>query len=706
MESHSSGSGQPHAAAHAQLDTLQAMAQHNQQLKAELAKAVQLAHDAQQQTVVLQSAYTKLKSDYSQLQSQVSLLRSQAEAALAAKQSAESECEKLYGAWQEKLEAKQAEFDAIQSSMVPVRELDLIRLQIAQELSSKHEASIEDARKEVEKYRTMYHSSHHELTLLRSEHTLTTQSHQKDLAALRERFERRVAELNDRNTKLQELVADESIQENLKTTQRSNAELVVKNKSLLSENESLQTSLAESRASSETCRLRMEALAKEREATEKAHRREMDAYVKRLSELESELASSTAQISALREHNLRVTREKDHQATSYQTQLDALRFENEDLKRRLASAQSSKEQTEKASKESIESLQHKLQDLEHRLEASTQAAEYAKREHAAEIKMMKEAHGMSVRELEHHIALEKERLAQAQQQSLAMELDKNDEITNLKQRISELQAEVATLQTERDRFDERITTFQSEVASANSERDAKSQELHELQIEYENLQARFRLTGEKEHDAEVLAEKLRMENESMKNELANLSSNLDAERTRYVRERSTISSKLKGDRQTLLERVEKLQAQINEEQAAHSRESNELKRDKNKYKKMCLEMKQKMGEILREFAQTKRDHALAMDAAKFALSNAQREKEVAERRAEEFKARFGAVFPQQIVTANLMGLSHTHPAAIEASAGQHAGPDSVRGVDTAAGVHAAQQQLASLRARSAEASAQ
>lgn len=127
-----------------------------------------------------------------------------------------------------------------------------------------------------------------------------------------------------------------------------------------------------------------------------------------------------------------------------------------------------------------------------------------------------------------------------------------------------------------------------------------------------------------------------------------------------------------------------------------------------------------------EYAQFKRDASLAADAARFALSNAQKEKEDAERQRDEYKLRFGAVWPAPALAAaglqphahaassSASSLAHTHPTLDAASstammghAGglvtptlSHASAASAGSqIDVEAGARAVQKQLAEVRAR-------
>jgi len=122
--------------------------------------------------------------------------------------------------------------------------------------------------------------------------------------------------------------------------------------------------------------------------------------------------------------------------------------------------------------------------------------------------------------------------------------------------------------------------------------------------------------------------------------------------------------------------------------------------------------------VCSEFAQFKRDQSVAADNHRFALENAHKEKEDAERQRDEYKLRFGAVWPQPLLSTSHIGLAHTHPGAhahshapalspsfhphVDPDSGGHASPPGAAGhIDVAAGARAVQAQLASVRMRAA-----
>ena len=111
-----------------------------------------------------------------------------------------------------------------------------------------------------------------------------------------------------------------------------------------------------------------------------------------------------------------------------------------------------------------------------------------------------------------------------------------------------------------------------------------------------------------------------------------------------------------------------------------------------------------------EFAQSKRDAAIAADAHRVALNNLQKEKEDAERQRDDLRMRFGGLWPAPMLApsgaagGSGIGLSHTHTlvasgglAAAESGAG-HAPPSiSLGQVDTSAGIRSIQAQLAKVQ---------
>lgn len=587
------------ASHHAHLATASALHAHNEQLKGELAKAVHIAQELQQQNQVLQSAWAKLKSESEELKDSYALVRSQAESALAAKQSAESECEKLYGVWQEKLEQKQAEFEVIQQSMVPTRELDLIRLQILQEASAGHAAHTEELKGEVAKYRQLYHDTHHSLVLLTNDANLKTQSYEKDVADLRARSERSVAELSAKNRKLQDLVQDTTLPDRAKALERANNEMTIRNKALAAEVTEVTKKLADSIVAAEQAKVAQSSSEASQRALEGRSAKEAELAERTITELTKELAVATAQAQSLREESLHLTKLSDHASSQHEVEVQELKFSVSTLEQRLKEAERKEAETAVKTRETIEAANERNINLERRLADANQESEYATREHAASVKALKEEHACTVREMEHQALLLQEAKARLQQNMLEQELAKNEEIAQLQQRLLTIQSEVAVLHAERDGFDARAAEMKADADGVRSELDAKVREHHELNLEYEQLQSKYRGLAEKEHAIEGAFDKLTLEADSMRAELAAAGASIEEERKKYLQDVHALKNASRHDKQTLLARLEEVATAAQSSEERRAKEITDLKHEKSKYKKISLSLKQKMGEVLR-----------------------------------------------------------------------------------------------------------
>jgi hypothetical protein len=587
------------ASQHAHLQTVTALHSQNELLRSELAKSVSIGQDLQRSNSVLQAAWAKLKAESDEQRELLQQARAQAEAALRSKQAAEHECEKLYGSWQEKLEEKAAEFAALTASMVPARELDLIRLQIVQECSQQHTRHVEELKAEVAKYRELYHDTHHQLALQTDEATLRQQADQQDLAATKARAAAQLADLQSKNRKLQELVQDTTLADTNKRLERAQQELVVKSRALASENAELTERAIQAKVDAESWKTRARSAEQALENALKSAAAAAEQAKKHNNELATELAVAAAQVQSLRQENLALTKLSEHQQAQAELAAQDLSFKLDHTQKRLSETERELEEAATRTREALEQAESRSMSLERKLADAIQRSEYDTREHVAQVKALKESHACSERELEHERQLALESKQHVHQSMLELEIAKNKEISELKMRLQTLQAEASVLHNEREQFDQLRADLQQQTEAARAEMDGKMREAHELQLEYEQLQHKYRSLSEKEHALEVQCDKLTLEGDSLRAEVMAATQSLEDERAKFVREVHQVRGVHRHDKALLLSRLDEVQNAAQAQDERRSKELAEARQEKHRYKKISLSLKQKLGEVLR-----------------------------------------------------------------------------------------------------------
>lgn len=584
---------------HAQLQTVAAMHTHNEQLKGELSKSIKLGQELQQQNVMLQTAYGKMKSENEEMREAYIRIRAQAESALAAKTSAENECEKLYQQWQEKLQQKQSEFEVIQASMVPTRELDLIRLQILQEANASHALVTNELKNDLTKFRNLYHETHHQLMLVTNDMNLKIQTYEKDLLDIRTRSERNLNEFTLKNRKLQELIQDTTLSEKVKSLERLNSEMLLKQKSLQLELEECIKYSQTQTIVAEQSKMGLAVSQAERDACMKQAEHASELSEKMLIDLRKDLSISQAQVHSLREESLNISKLHEHGLSKLEGSLEDAIFCKTDLERRLKDQERKECEVVKRLNESIEEMNERNSVLEGKFEDVRRNMEFQQREHAGSIKSLKEEHSCNVRDLEHQILLLQESKTSLQTNMLELELRKNEEISQYKSKILTLQSELSVLQTERDTFDQRLDEMKLEHEQLRTECNEKLREYTDLSIEYEQLQGRHRSSNEKLHVLEGEYDRQSLECESIRSELLQTTKGLDEERKSFMLEMTQLKTSMRQEKDLLTEKLSSSIKQMKQHEERWLKELNEMRKEKTKYKKVALNLKQKMGEILR-----------------------------------------------------------------------------------------------------------
>lgn len=153
----------------------------------------------------------------------------------AEKISTERECEQLYKQWNRQAKKQADELLELQARMVPTSEIDNIRQKLVTELEYPHQQKVEALKNEVTKYVEAYHKERRENEMTKQELSMVKSEQEKAFHSLKEQHRLSYEEIQQRNRQLEELVKDTSLSDTLRAVERENAELILKQKSILEE---------------------------------------------------------------------------------------------------------------------------------------------------------------------------------------------------------------------------------------------------------------------------------------------------------------------------------------------------------------------------------------------------------------------------------------------------------------------------------------
>jgi hypothetical protein len=114
----------------------------NTALQGNLEKALRVADTFKRNYEVIKNAYHNLKVKHGELEKECEEAKDIQHEAVAAKEALERDCGQLYKHWHDHLKRQADEFSAIQAQMVPSKELEMLRIQMAEELEFPHKQRV------------------------------------------------------------------------------------------------------------------------------------------------------------------------------------------------------------------------------------------------------------------------------------------------------------------------------------------------------------------------------------------------------------------------------------------------------------------------------------------------------------------------------------------------------------------------------------
>ena len=197
--------------------------------KKNLDKSLEVNETLKRNNELIRKKYNELKEENNDLASKVTDLQSSLTLAYQSKEAIERDCESLYKQWNEHVKQQQDEFQQIQSQMVPSRELEMLRITMAEELETSYK-KMNDINNELIKMRNLYHVENRNLELLTIEYNQYKKNIQQTIATNQANYQHEISTLKLKNSELTDLIDDTTTIDELRQVQRANADLLYREK--------------------------------------------------------------------------------------------------------------------------------------------------------------------------------------------------------------------------------------------------------------------------------------------------------------------------------------------------------------------------------------------------------------------------------------------------------------------------------------------
>eukprot|EP00960_Hanusia_phi_P046603 757934-Hanusia_phi.AAC.3 len=256
-------------------------------------KAMSLFKETQEENDELRSNFETLKMAYQSLQEKLNEEKYEHENTKIELSKMVKERDMQHAQWKAELDIKAKQFNELKSQIIPPRELDEIRMRMAEELETPIRQKADMLEEELEKQRESYFQLRRQLEKLKFEKDQVQAEYEQDMLEATEKHRAIEAELNIRIAGLQAALDDTTEVQEINELQRDVQSLRVKEKKLLQE-------IADLRAEKEGLRVAKEVVGQEAKdkidqmATECSKKEfAMDDLRRKISHLERELEQET-----------------------------------------------------------------------------------------------------------------------------------------------------------------------------------------------------------------------------------------------------------------------------------------------------------------------------------------------------------------------------------------------------------------------------
>nr|CCA23207.1 conserved hypothetical protein [Albugo laibachii Nc14] len=497
--------------------------------------------------------------------------------------------EELISKWKKQLETKAREFERLQSTFAPPKDLEQLRLEIQEELEGPQMQKMDSLRQEVENHRQIAFQYRRDYELLKSEYEQYAADQANEVDSLQAAHTLQVSDLeqqlkegrdNGEVTQLREAFKhDESLRIQAEGEIK---ELVHELAGIRELNEKLQRKEESEHLNREKLLVSVQARNVALELDYKAKERQLNKLQSDWEGLRLKLTEADAKLTEANINN-------DKQRDQIRQQEALLLSSHNSVGNRLREEQSAWERERLSLQERVQLLTQRLQSAELTSQASPTRTE---RESSDEVYQLTLRLKSKEADLADHISQ-----IQSMEKQILM---KDDEILRLQQKAEDiarqhslkagdLQKTVQQLESERDRMMKQLHSAQELSSKLKTECVSHRNKVKEVEYEYRSLQSTRRESMQDLEDMRLETSQMDAKLGFLERDLAGLTEQLEAEKEAHKKDARDWQHKLK---QSAAEHSTQAEALKDDMRRAMKKVMNELtkaQRKRDAYKQKCLQ---------------------------------------------------------------------------------------------------------------------
>ncbi|EKX53017.1 hypothetical protein GUITHDRAFT_161142 [Guillardia theta CCMP2712] len=464
-------------------------------------KAMSLFKEAQEENDELRSNFETLKIAYQALQDKLNEEKYEHESTRIELSKMVKERDMQHAQWKAELDIKAKQFEELRSQIIPPRELDEIRMRMAEELETPIRQRADMLEEELEKQRESYFQLRRQLEKLKFEKDQMQAEHEQDMLEATEKHRAIEAELNIRISGLQAALDDTTEVQEINVLQREVQSLKVKEKKLLGE-------IADLRSEKEALRVAKEVAGQEvkdkmdQMATESSKKDfMMDDLRRKISHLERELEQETEGHKRTEAKLLEWEREN----SVLQRKLDEMDFSMKSMQRSLLREIEEERSSWSKERQQLKMTISKAESMQAELQVNMRASQdYADENVQKKISALREENMKKIAKMEEQMRRESEK--------------REAEVENWKNREEDLQNRLNEAESSRNKLIFEIENNSKQAKQVESDLNEMLQMKRVLEKEKEELTCKLDEVVKQKQSAEESLTKVTRDYEIIKDE--------------------------------------------------------------------------------------------------------------------------------------------------------------------------------------------
>ncbi|KDO28627.1 hypothetical protein SPRG_06482 [Saprolegnia parasitica CBS 223.65] len=578
------------------------------QLNTDLHKTVAMSQSLKAERDSLQELSDKLKHELQRAEDKCEKMHAILLNETEHKVASDRKHEQLMHKWKQQLEAKAREFEALQKSLAPPKDLDQLRMKIQDDIELPHRQRVQSLQMDIEKYRDMFFHARRDYEILKTEHEQILMQHGSELESLMATHTILTQDLKRKLEVAEEKADDMTMVERVRKLDQERETILLENQKLRAELEQLRTAKHALFHASEAQATKLHASIAELTLARTNLELELKSLTRQNQRQTDDLEKSIIQRDELekklRDANDDAARARDQLKQKDLALLDNQTLYNTKLRELRLDVESEKNLFKDKETQYLDKMAH-VQQAHDQLEAA-----YAKREKEWQIESARQQ--MAAASDRTHLAESLSQLeAKLSERNLEVAKLQEDLETRGQKLVLDLEQEkmkCQRLQGEKESLQLKFNTNQELVAKLKAETLTWRAQHKEMEQEYRTLQAKHRDALETQQELQSVLEQYKAKIEYLEDDVSQLTKSMQMEKEHYSRVHHQLQQQLDESVAAALSARRSLQHDLktNVSKLSHALHRAEKKRDA--YKQKCLEVHDRY-----KVAQKERD-TLAIEA--------------------------------------------------------------------------------------------